>query len=296
MKFAHILGKLTQEPLFLIPEKARAIIALVESRAAGAPVFSRMTGNAAASVSEPGVIHYLEDDDDATGPALEPLYVVAGGGIAVVRVEGVIGKRLSLMETMCGGCDLDTVAAALTAAAADGNVRAVLLDFDSPGGIGVGLPELSVQIARLREVMPVFAFSDYLMASAAYWLAAQADEIYCTPSAVVGSIGAYFAACDDSEAWKMAGKERLIFNGDATYKAMGTPGKAWTDDEKAYMQARSVKATAAIRAAAQANRVLAPETMQGQTFDGEEALGANLVDGLVNSREELLGKLATALG
>lgn len=296
MKYAHILGKLTNEPLFLLPEKACEIIALVKARAA-APDFASLPqrGNALASHAEPGVVAY-DDGDDRDPVEPPPLYNVTAAGVAVIRVEGIIGKRLSLMETMCGACDLDTVSAALLAAVGDSNVRCVLLDFDSPGGVGVGLKELSAQIADARETLPVIAFTDYLCASAAYWLAAACDEIYCTPSAIVGSIGAYIAAEDNSKAWTMAGRERLIFNGDATYKAIGVEGKPWTDAEKALKQEQSVKATAAIRAAAQLNRELALENMQGQTFDGEEALAANLVDGLVNSREDLLARLAGAVG
>ena len=297
MKFAHILAKLTQEPLFLLPEKARTIIGLVEARANGAPfgAISRMPvdGNAAAAVSEPGVIHYL-DDEDLHGPVEPPpLYAMAAPGVAVIAVEGVIGKRLSSMETLCGGCDLDQVSRALTAALTDSNVNTILLDFNTPGGLGIGLQEISNLIEQVRESKPVIGFTDYACCSAGYWLAAACDEIFCTPSARVGSIGAYLAAVDCSKAWEKAGYERLIFNGDAAYKAMGTEGKEWTPEEKALMQERSVKATSQIRAAAQANRVLDPADMQGQTFDGEEALAKNLVDGLVNSREELLRMLAS---
>ena len=293
MKFAHILAALTQEPLYMVPEKARQLIALVEARAFSGPLLP-VSGNAASAHDQPGIIRYLTDDDDDELPEPPPLYTTPVAGVAVIALNGIIGKRLSGLALMCGGCDVDQVARALTAAVADSNVSTILLDINSPGGMGIGLAELSTTIARIDATKPVVAFTDFQCCSAAYWLAAACREIYCTPSALVGSIGAYLACEDDSEAWRMAGRERLIFNGDAAYKAMGTPGKKWTPAEKDFMQARSVKATAAIRAAAQAHRTLDESTMQGQTFDGDDAARLHLVDGLFNSRDELLGMLANS--
>lgn len=298
MKFALILATLTQEPLYMLPEKARTIIDLVEARAfgvaSGRVPETRVTGNAGAANSEPGVIHYLEDEDTLLDSSIVlPMYTTQEG-VAVIDVEGIIGKRLSGMAVMCGACDLDTLSTALRAAMADSNVSAIVLDINSPGGTGIGLPEISSLIAKASQSKPIVAFTDYQACSAAYWIAAQCDAIYCTPSAVVGSIGAYIAAVDDSAAWKSEGRERLVFNGSARYKAMGTSGKAWTQEEKDFMQARSEKATAGIRAAAQTHRTLAEEDMQGQVFDGPDALTHNLVDGLVDSREELLAMLASA--
>ena len=265
---------------------------MVEARAFGGPLLP-VSGNALDADGQPGTVRYMDDDD---GQPVEPppLYTIPAAGVAVIPVNGLIGKRLSAMAILCGGCDVDQVSRALAAACADSNVATILLDINSPGGMGVGLAELSAQIAAVDAQKPVVAFTDFQCCSAAYWLAAACREIYCTPSALVGSIGAYLACEDDSEAWRMAGREKLVFNGDATYKAMGQPGKKWTQAEKDFMQARSVKATANIRAAAQAHRKLDESTMQGQTFDGDDAARLNLVDGLFNSRDELLAMLAAS--
>ena len=288
MKFALLLAALTQEPLYIVPEKGRQVIALLEARAFGGPMLP-VAGNAAAAVSEPGVVRYYDDEREMPEPP--PLYTEETPGVAVIPVAGLIGKRLSGMALMCGGCDIDTVARALRAAAADTNVSTIVLDINTPGGMGIGLAELSTLIGIIDQVKPVVAFTDMQCCSAGYWIAAACREFYCTPSSIVGSIGAYLAFEDDSQAWQMAGRERLVFNGDATYKGMGTPGKKWTPEEKAFMQARSVKATAAIRAAAQAHRTLDESTMQGQSFDGDDAARLGLVDGLFNSREEMLAML-----
>ena len=295
MKFAHLLASLTEEPLFLTPAKAQTIIDLVRARAVGEASGTiptmHVAGNAAATDGEPGVARYFfgEDEEPSEPP---PLYTTPYPGVAVIQVEGVISKRLSGMAARCGGYDLDTLAAALRAALADGNIEIVVLDINSPGGTGIGLPEVSTLIEQVRASKPVLMFSDYQVCSAAYWIGAQCDEMFTTPSAMVGSIGAYLAAIDQSKAFEMQGLERLVFNGNADYKAMGLPGKKWTPEEKAFMEARAAKATADIRAAAQANRTLDLADMQGQVFDGGDALAKNLVDGLVDSREEFLAMVA----
>ena len=52
---------------------------------------------------------------------------------------------------------------------------------------------------------PVYAFSSGLMCSAAYWVASQAQAIYVTPSARVGSIGVVQPVVDESEALRSQG-------------------------------------------------------------------------------------------
>ena len=78
------------------------------------------------------------------------------------------------------------------------NQDAVILDIDSPGGTVAGTPELGAAVAALNGQKPVYAFSSGLMCSAAYWIASQAEAIYATPSARVGSIGVVQTVIDNS--------------------------------------------------------------------------------------------------
>jgi ClpP class serine protease len=78
-------------------------------------------------------------------------------------------------------------------------VTAIVLDVSSPGGSVGLLPEIAAQIRAARGTKPIVAVANTTAASAAYWIASQADELVVTPSGDVGSIGV-FAAHEDISA------------------------------------------------------------------------------------------------
>lgn len=225
---------------------------------------------------------------DASGKTVQP------SPIAVIPVYGIIGKHLSSLETMCGGCDLVDVEEEIAAAIADTNVRAIVLDINSPGGVVTGVPELAAKIRAWNEQKPIFAFADSLCASAAYWLAASCIEIAITQTADVGSIGVYIALVDDSEWWKKEGfKLELIKAGE--FKAMGISGKPLSDAERALLQTDVDTVyrmfTADVRAGGSGRALVADEAMQGQTFMGETAITAQLADRIVTDLGQMVGEI-----
>src|SRR5437764_7475724 len=68
-------------------------------------------------------------------------------------------------------------------------VRAVVLDIDSPGGSATASEHLYLAARKLAERKPVVAFVRGVGASGAYMLACGATRIVALPGAVVGSIG-----------------------------------------------------------------------------------------------------------
>lgn len=212
-------------------------------------------------------------------------------GVAVIEVHGIIGKHLSAMETECGGCDVDAIAASLDAALAAPEVTAILLDFDSPGGVVTGVPELAAKIREADRVKPVYAYTSAQCCSAAYWLAAAARKVYTAPSADLGSIGVYMALVDDTEWWSKQGyKLELIKAGE--FKAMGLSGKGLTDKEREMLQA-DVDATYAMFVGdIRKRRAIADSTAQGQTFMGEAAVSAFLADAIYPDRMAVLRAIA----
>src|SRR4029077_10507253 len=104
-----------------------------------------------------------------------------------------------------GAISMDLVQSALDIAAADPDIKIVLLHITSPGGTVVGTPELANSVGKLAETKYVYAFADDLMCSAAYWIGSQADAIYSTPSARIGSVGVLMQFPDITEALKLEG-------------------------------------------------------------------------------------------
>ncbi len=201
--------------------------------------------------------------------------------ISVVPVFGIIGKRLDEFEASCGGCDLENVEASLARAVNDPRSDAIILHFDSPGGVVTGVPELAAKIRAWSQEKPIYAFTDTLMASAAYWLAAACTGIACTPSADVGSIGVYMALMDESEAWAQKGYKLVLVKA-GERKAEGIRGAPVTDATIAAWQAEVDEIYGMFTADVLASRsTVDSAAMQGQTFMGAAAKSAQLVDDIV---------------
>ena len=132
------------------------------------------------------------------------------------------------------------------------------------------------------------------MASAAYWLAAPADAIVVGRTANVGSIGVYTVIADSSDYYKRMGIDvELIKAG--RLKGIGVDGIGITDEGRAYLQARVDKVYQQFTGAVRANRTgVADETMQGQAFDGDDAVALNLADriGSLNDAVEMAAEMA----
>lgn len=167
------------------------------------------------------------------GPARKPGY--QAGAVAVIPLYGVIMPRADVFTQISGGTSLEMVKAAIEDAAADPAVGAILLDVDSPGGSVALVPETAAAIRAARARKPVVAVANTMAASAAYWLAAQADELIVTPSGSVGSVGV-FAAHDDLSALqeKMGVKTTLISAG--KYKTEGNPYEPLSDEARQAIQ------------------------------------------------------------
>src|SRR6185295_17363940 len=98
-------------------------------------------------------------------------------------------------------------------------------------------PELAGKVAGIAKRKNVVAFTDSLMASAAYYIASAAKAIYATPSSTVGSIGTALELVNITEALKQRGLSVELFTSDK-YKQAGHPARPLTDDHRKYFQDR----------------------------------------------------------
>jgi protease-4 len=73
-----------------------------------------------------------------------------------------------------------------------GNVKAVVIHVNSPGGGASISQEIYDAINRLRTEKPVVAAMASVAASGGYYVACAADRIVATPSTLTGSIGVVF--------------------------------------------------------------------------------------------------------
>jgi ClpP class serine protease len=137
--------------------------------------------------------------------------------------------------------------------------------------------------------MHTLAYTDELMASAAMWLSAGCGAIYASQTAKVGSIGVYMAFLDQSRAMEMQGlKVELIKAG--RLKGMGMPGTELTDEMRDMLQEEVDKVYGWFTSHVQAHRYVGFDSMQGQAFFGEDAVGRGLVD-RIGSRADAVREL-----
>lgn len=235
--------------------------------------------------------HRLEsyDDEDDAPPMREKLQHRADmdclanleieQGLAIVPVTGILGKHLSMLETLCGGYDLDTLNAQCLALMNRADVRTVVFHFNSPGGAAAGVADSAAVMRQLADSgRTLIAYCDEAC-SGAYWLAAACDEIYCGQSAVLGSISAMCAILDESKAYEMEGLEMQLFT-DGTLKGAGLEGTSLTATQRADIQSRVEHIGGMFKAFITERRGLSADLMQGQWFYGDQAAAQGLADGI----------------
>lgn len=109
------------------------------------------------------------------------------GDVATISIKGVLRSSAPILSWSSWTIYSD-ILAALHVAEATPSVRKIILAIDSPGGDVAGLDSVASQIRESKK--NTVAHVDNLAASAAYWLASQADKIIATsPTARFGSIG-----------------------------------------------------------------------------------------------------------
>jgi ClpP class serine protease len=126
-------------------------------------------------------------------------------GVAVINAFGPIFPRADMFTDISGATSVDTLALRFGEALNAPDVKAIVLNIDSPGGNVVGVNEFAKMIYGARGKKPIIAYTGGLCASAAYWIASAADKIVTDETAFLGSIGVVAAWTDDSEARKKDG-------------------------------------------------------------------------------------------
>lgn len=218
-KFPHIVRAVAEMPWAIRPSMLAVIIDILTYRAEG---------------------HRLSEAEVAEriGAARPARPSPSAGDIAVIPITGVLAPRAAMFgNTSSSGTGIDELRAMFRMAMADPEVSGILFDVDSPGGQVDGVPEMAAEIRAARGQKPMLALSNTDAASAAYWLATAADELWVTPSGQVGSVGVFSAHEDLSAAMEMEGvKTSLISAG--KYKVEGNPFEPLTDDARAEMQSK----------------------------------------------------------
>lgn len=223
MRHAILLSEVIRTPWAMMPDQLAVLASVLVRWAADRP-------------AAPEVMAAVQADAAAVAARRGSASAMTAGGIAVLPFYGIVTQRQTAQDVSGPGTvSTQAFGAALRAAVADDTVSGIVIDIDSPGGSVFGVPELADAMRAARAQKPVYAVANSLAASAAYWVASQASQVYMSPAAQVGSIGVYAAHEDVSRALEAAGvKVTLVSAG--KYKTEASPYEPLSTDARAHMQ------------------------------------------------------------
>lgn len=232
-----------------------------------------------------------------TGPlAAEPAAPVAG--VAVIPLRGLIVPFPSWLSILFGGGGgLQAFRAQLRDAVNNDQITAIVLNVDSPGGRIDLVPETAADLRAAREAKPLIAVANTMAASAAYWLASQADELVVTPSGSVGSIGTFILHESYAGLNEQLGVEpTYIVAASSPYKVDGNPDEPLSDSARQEFQDRVDGVQAMFVSDVAAGRSVSAAAVtssfgQGRMVDARDARKRSMVD-RVATLEETINRVA----
>lgn len=161
--------------------------------------------------------------------------VRSSGGTAVLNIMGPLQQRPDFFMLFFGGTSTERLRAEIAAVLGDDSVKSIVLNIDSPGGTVDGTEEAAQAVFEARGRKPITAVANTFMASAAYYIGSQADEVVVTPSGQVGSIGVVQMHMDYSEAFAQAGIKPTVLRA-GKFKVESTPFEPLSDAAREHTQ------------------------------------------------------------
>lgn len=213
------------------------------------------------------------------------------GPIGLVTVAGEIVDGRAGPGTAGG----ETIARAIEKGVAEGNLKALVLRIDSPGGSALASERIrKALLAAKKDGLPVVVSMGNVAASGGYWVSTAGDYVFAEPSTITGSIGV-FGVLPSFEG-TMA-KLGIGADGVKTTPLSGEPDllKGPSPEANAYVQAGveqvygkflSIVAEARKKSPADVDRIA-----QGRVWDGGTARQIGLVDQF-GDLDDAIGKAA----
>jgi len=204
------------------------------------------------------------------------------GNIAVIPIKGTLINYDAWWVEFFGFASYARIQRQMAEALEDENISRIVLHIDSPGGEVTGIDDTADMIRQVNAQKPVIAYSNGMMASAAYWLGSVAEKIYISQTAEVGSIGVWTMHSDYTKFFEDQGIKNTVIR-DGEHKALGLPYEELSEEAREIWQAQ-IKQLREIFAEEVAKARNLPvdaiiET-KSETFIGEKAVTNGFADGI----------------
>lgn len=196
---------------------------------------------------------------------------------AVVDIKGEIAADAE--------ASAEFVVAAMRSALEDEGSQALVLLINSPGGSPVQAGIINDEIVRLKAKhnKPIYAVVEETCASAAYYIAAAADDIYVDKASIVGSIGVLMDGFGFTGTMEKLGVERRLLTAGEN-KGFLDPFSPQTEKQRAYAQTMLDQIHQQFIGVVKAGRgerlKTTPDTFSGLFWTGQQAVEMGLADQL----------------
>jgi protease IV len=198
---------------------------------------------------------------------------------AVIEIKGEIATGAD--------ASAEFVNAALRSAFEDEGAKAIVLLINSPGGSPVQAGMMNDEIKRLKakHKKPVYAVVEETCASAAYYIAVSADQIYVDKASIVGSIGVLMDSFGFAGLMDKLGVERRLLTAGEN-KGFLDPFSPQSDKQRAFAQTMLNQIhrqfIGVVKEGRGARLKETPEMFSGLFWSGQQAVELGLADHLGN--------------
>lgn len=199
----------------------------------------------------------------------------SGVNLAEIKLSGAIMDESAILKEIYSIQD-------------DKNIKAVLLNINSPGGAFAPSFEISNAIKELNKEKPVIAYASGTMASGSYLSGVWANKIYANKGSFIGSIGVIMQGYNIEElASKIGIKDQVVKAGE--FKEAGTIMRAWSQSERQSLQDLVDKSydlfVSEVATARKLNKNDENLWANARVFLPDEALNLGLIDEISNYKK-----------
>ena len=219
-------------------------------------------------------------------------------GIGVVDIDGTLVHKGAWIGADSGLVSYEGISQQVRMLSESAEVRAILLNIESPGGEAAGCFDCSLDLPELADGKPLFAIAADYATSGAYAIGAGAEEFAVTQSGVVGSIGVVLTHMDRTGEAEQKGIKVTHIHAGAE-KVVGSPFKPLSEGDQKKLQAEVNELYDLFVALVADARDLSEDAVRGTeagVFRGNRAVEVGLADRVISVREyldELASKFST---
>jgi protease-4 len=200
--------------------------------------------------------------------------------IAVIVLRGLISSSLpgNVGETM-----VDDMRLALQQARDDEEVRAIVLEIDSPGGEVTASDVIYNWVVKTRAKKPVIVYMDSLAASGGYYVACGGKYLMANETTITGSIGVIIQTLNYEQFFNKVGLASVVFKS-GKFKDMLNGARQVTPEERDMIQGFVMKTYDKFLGIVASERNLPADMLRntiadGRILSGKDALENKLIDG-----------------